>query len=510
VPNESDNPKGPGLLARILGRGRTQADRSPRLLESETNRSAVPDPGVLYSELPYNYGRETGWLESNEQFTPEFLHGDQSVPGKLLEIRRTDDVIGPAMDSRRELLSGYTFPVIPRERFAKDPLAKRAALDVGIRLNSLYDRTLPDLMGEVYDYRSTSGLSVFEIVLEQDNRIRLAPIRPGLIRRFVQDETGHHFRSIVVNARNYGEREIPEEKLFYVSRFPQPGEFWGDSAIRCMVATSETTLQLYSALLQSIRYSMGFPWIGETGNGLSSKNDKTGALKAMSKLLRGESDIVFFGKALEPKILSSQVPAMQQFGPLAQHQAERKQSAVKNALSNLGMRGVGSRSLGETVSDNDRREVRAHFDQFMRDVSASRFLRTVTELCGHDPVYTPQIVIDWMDGDEERTLDRVNLVSTLIKDGVLTSTPEIVGWVEESIGIPGSPPVPEGEDVISPVEPLAVGSLTAAIQTLQALTSPDPSTRLAPATVEQILQAAGVSADSAAAMVSAQLGVLDD
>jgi hypothetical protein len=202
-----------------------------------------------------------------------------------------------------------------------------------------------------------------------------------------------------------------------------------------MIATAETSLQLYTALLQALRYSMGFPWLSDQGEGFVSNGDKNNAMKAMSDLLKGETDIAYFGKKVAPNILSSQTPAMQQFAPLAQFQAERKQAAARNALNNLGMRGVGSRSLGEVIKDSDMQAVKGHLDLFMKSVSGDHqssgsLLRTLTEYSGYDPVYTPEIFIDWNSGQSERkSLDHVRLAAELVRDGVVGKTPEIEEWL---------------------------------------------------------------------------------
>jgi hypothetical protein len=264
--------------------------------------------------------------------------------------------------------------------------------------------------------------------------VELLRIRPGLINQFNPDGTGRGFESVQVRTRA-SISTIDARKLSYVPRMAQAGEFWGESGLRCMIATAETSLQLYTALLQALRYSMGFPWLSDQGEGFVSNGDKNNAMKAMSDLLKGETDIAYFGKKVAPNILSSQTPAMQQFAPLAQFQAERKQAAARNALNNLGMRGVGSRSLGEVIKDSDMQAVKGHLDLFMKSVSGDHqssgsLLRTLTEYSGYDPVYTPEIFIDWNSGQSERkSLDHVRLTAELVRDGVIGKTPEIEEWL---------------------------------------------------------------------------------
>jgi len=433
----------PGLFTRLVRAGRRRPN--PPLLPHPANRSVVGlDAAAMSSTIPFNFGDSTGWLDSNDQFTPEYLHGAEKTPGKLLEIRRTDDVISPAMDSRREMMASLTYEVRPRPRMLQNARAQQVAIAVGARLNSMPGQSLPWWVSSTYDHWSTSGFSLDEIILDRFNRLTLAHIRPGLVRWFEQDETGREFECVRVRAR-YTDKVIPERKLAYFARFAEPGEFRGQSAIRCMLATSETTLQLYSALLQSIRYSMGFPYLtedtGAAGRPLTDA-DKTNAMKQMSNLLKGKSDIAFFAGKLKPEILASQTPAMQQFGPLAQFQAERKQAAAMNALSNLGMRGVGSRSLGEVVQDADMRALKGHLDLFMRNVSGDfqtcgTLMRTLTELEGEHPDLAPEIVIRWDDGKaEKKSREHLEMVAKMALEVPGFATPSTVDWLRDQAGVP--------------------------------------------------------------------------
>ena len=423
----------------FLGWLGVKAKARPALLDHKADRGVIgDDPAALHSTLPFQWGSSAGWLDSNAQFTKEYLHGTSTTPGKLLEIRRTDEVIGPAVDARRELMASFEYEVRPRPRMLKNARAQRVAIQVGARLNSMPGTSLPWWVSETYDHYFTSGLSLDEIVLDRFDRLTLAHIRPGVIQRFNPDATGREFTEAVIRTRA-GLTPIDQSKLSYISRNPEPGEFWGQSGIRCMIATAETSLQLYSALLQSIRLSMGFPYLSESDKpGLLTTADKNNGMSAMSKLLRGEADIAFFGKKLEPHILSSQTPAMQQFGPLAQFGVERKQAAAHSALSNLGMRGVGSRSLGETVNDADMRHQRSHLDLFMRTVSGDHhicgtLMRTLTEMEGEHADLAPEIVIKWDRGAEKKSLDHIRLVSEIAMAGGFGTDADLPQWYADQL-----------------------------------------------------------------------------
>jgi len=430
----------PGLWTRLV---RAARGPSPALIEQKADRTVVGDSAAsLESTLPFDWGASAGWLESNSQFTVDYLHGDTTTPGKLLEIRRTDDVISPAMDSRREMMASLTYEVRPRARFRRNYRAVETAIKVGARLDSMPGTSLAWWMSETYDHYSTSGHSVDEITLDEYDRLHLWHIRPGLIRAFNPDETGRGFTGIQARTR-VGETTIDASKLSYIARNPEPGEYRGQSAIRCMLATSETTLQLYTALLQSIRYSMGFPYLTDAdfaGRPLTDA-DKTNAMKQMSNLLKGKSDIAYFAGKIKPDILASQTPAMQQFGPLAQFQAERKQAAAHSALNNLGMRGVGSRSLGEVVQDADMRALKGHLDLYMKTVSGDHhicgtLMRTLTEMEGEHPDLAPEIVIKWdADGNEKKSRAHLELVAKLAAELPGFATDDINDWLRAQLGV---------------------------------------------------------------------------
>lgn len=431
-------------MAVCARRSRRFSGRKPQLMAQATDRRVLgPNPEALASTIPFDWGKAAGWLESNPQFTVEFLHGTSNKPGKLLEIRRTDDVIAPAVDARREMMAGLVYGVRPRKRMLHDPMAQACAIEVMARLQSMPGTSLPWMISEAYDHWFTSGFNLDEITLDWANRIQLDHVRPGLIQQFNQDETGRGWESVKVRDR-YSIKDVDACKFAYTPRLPQPGEFYGESGIRPMLATSETTLQLYSALLQSIRYSMGFPYLEDTGNGMPTAADKSNAMKALSSVMGGDSDIAYFGKKIGPKILSSQTPAMQLFAPLAQHQTESKQSAARNSLSNLGKRGSGARSLGETVHDADMAAVKGHLNLFMRNYSGegqghSSLLHTLAALSGYpDPLHAPEFFIDWNAGGTERlTLDHLKLVAELRASGVLTEMEGDEVWLRDQLRMNG-------------------------------------------------------------------------
>jgi len=433
----SEEPTKPGIgtrLARVFARRPKR--RKPKLLAQATDRRVLGDsPESLASTIPFDWGSSAGWLDSNSKFTVEYLHGTAKTPGKLMEIRRTDDVIAPAVDSRREMMAGLVYGVRPRHRMRNDDAARMAAVEVRARLESMPGTSIPWMVSQTYDHWFTSGFNLDEIVLDWANRIELCHVRPGLVSQFNPNDTGREWDSVQLRTR-YNFETVEARKFSYTVRMPQPGEFRGDSGLRCMIATAETSLQLYSALLQAIRYSMGFPWLGETGDGMPTSADKINAMKAMSSVMGGQSDIAYFSKKIEPKILSSQTPAMQQFGPLAQFQAERKQAAARNALNNLGMRGVGSRSLGEVVQDADMHAVKGHLDLFMRTLSGegqttSSLMHTLAALSGYpDPLHAPEIFIDWKAGGAERkSLDHLKFVAELKRDALMDD------WFAAQLGV---------------------------------------------------------------------------
>jgi hypothetical protein len=430
-------------VAGVFARRGFPGRKRPQLTTQATARDVIgDDPGSIASTIPYDWGRSAGWLDSNEQFTVQFLYGTTKTPGKLLEIRRTDSVIAPAVDSRREMMAGLPYVVRPRKRFWADEQARACAIEVEARLRSMPGSSLGWWVSESYDHWFTNGHRLEEIVLDFANRIELLYIRPGLIAQFNPNDTGRGFDSVKVWDR-FSMTTIDASKLSFIARLPQPGEFWGESGLRAMIATSETTYQLYSALLQALRYSMGFPYL-QGAQGHVSPADKTNAMKSLSNVLKGKSDLAYFDAKISPQLLASTTPALQQFGPLAQHQDERKQAAARNALSNLGMRGVGSRSLGEVVHDADMLAVRGHLNLYMQTLSGcfqttGSIMHKLAELSGYDPVYAPEIVIDWDGAESERkTLDHVRLVAELVRDGLMPNSPEQREWFAEQTRTPGA------------------------------------------------------------------------
>jgi hypothetical protein len=66
-------------------------------------------------------------------------------------------------------------------------------------------------------------------------------------------------------------------------------------------------------------------------------------------------------------------------------------------------------------------------------------MHKLAELSGYDPVYAPEIVIDWDAAESERkTLDHVRLVADLVRDGLMPNSPEQKEWFAEQTRTPGA------------------------------------------------------------------------
>jgi len=468
------------------------------------------------TSLPYR-GDRAGWLDPNTEFTPRILHGTSTTPGLLMQVRRTDDVIAPAADARLEMLREFDYKIQARPRFEEDPIARQCAIEVGSMLRSMPDRSLQWFVSETYDHWWSSGLCLYEMVLDGD-RLRLAHIRPGLIQRFNQDRSGYGFDSATITTRLGGQVDLQADKIAYFARNAGSGEFWGESGVRCLLATYTTTYELYKSVLQAIQLSTGFPYSHGTGQGMPSDTDRTNILKMFNSMVAGNIEPVHLSAAVDLKMLASNAPALSQFAPLAQYQSERKHAAALNALNNLGMRGVGSRSLGEVVHDVDAKALRAHLNGFLKMLSGDSphtgtLFRTLTELLGYAPELAPEIRIRWSDSDVKISKEHIDSLRELVRDNLLAQTPELREFIASQAGLSARAQEAQidadqsGADDVAATEPLAVGSLTASMAALQSMASTDPSVpRLAPGAVFELLRAAGVPAESARAMIAAQQG----
>jgi len=422
----------------------------PKQLEAEV---VGPQASVQVATLPTASGSRVGWLDPSTSLTPELLYGDSTSPGLLWQIRRTDDVIAPAADSRRELLQSLEYDLVPRPRNEGRPDAEACAKAVEGVLHSMPDRSVPFWVAENYDYWSTFGHAVYEQIIE-DNRYRLGFIRPGLICEFVQGPTGYVFARVRVRAAR-GVPTLDAPKLAYFARNPLPGEFRGASAYRCLIAPSTTSYELYKNLLQAMRWSRGFLHVHATADGTPSANDNEQVQMFLDAIRNGDDEALVTSQAISADVVASNVAAMQQFAPLAQYQSERKNAAALNALNNLGMRGVGSRSLGEVVHEADQALLRAHLDSYMDTVSGDNtpngtMLPTLAEICGYPRELAPRMVVRWSDKAMKLTRGHIDQIRELVNDGILTSSPALSRFVGRQLGLPSDvlddpPAAPEAD-----------------------------------------------------------------
>lgn len=433
-------------VIRAIGGAEVVAAQAPKMLEMTVDPGVLgPDARQQIGTLPRRTGSEAGSLDPNRLFNSNLLYGDRTMPGLLWQIRVTDDVVQPAADGRRELLQSLEYDIVPPDRFKDTFEGKIAAARVGAVLNGMPDRKLAFWVAETYDYWSTIGHANYEMVW--DGSLRMNYLRRGLIERWDQDETGYRWARCVIKNRS-GIGFVEAEKCAYFARFPLPGQYDGTSAYRCLVAPSTTTYELYANLLQAMRWARGFMHIqagggGDDGVGEPTKLDHANIQEFTDELINGDGDPegLLTTMAVKVNILSSQVPALQSFAPLAQFQAESKNRAAMNALNNLGMRGSGARSLGEVVEEKDQAHLRAHLDAFLDIISGDNhangtMMRTLTELVGCDPMLAPRIRVRWTDSAKKMTVAHIGEIRELIKERILTPTTEMSEFIARQVGLP--------------------------------------------------------------------------
>jgi len=511
----------PNLFRRLVGAFRgTDTVQASRRVPLQLSTSVLGENGELRISLPDRRGGDAGMLDPNPKFTPEFLYGTKTTPGALMTIRVSDPVVQPAADSRRELLQSLEYDVVPPKRLARDTHAIACAAAVNTLLNTMPDRTLSFWVGETYDWWSTIGHYLAEIVADGD-KVSFLYVRRGLLDQWIQDkETGGYRWSHARVETSRRTVSLPAEKCAYFARNPVPGQYDGNSAYRCVVAPSATTTELYRNLLEAMKWSRGTLHIqGEKGEYGGPTLADAENIKEFTDYLYNSDEMpgaLVTTSQVKASVIASNVAALQQFAPLAQYQDEAKNRAALNALNNLGMRGVGSRSLGEVVHEVDQAHLRAHLDAFLDILSGDNhpngtMMRTLAQLVGFEPEYAPRIVVRWTDRTRKMGREHLQMVTDLVADKMLRNTPEMSRFIATQAQLPEDVINSQfaGVDESETIEPLQAGSLNASIAILQALNPPPGSgvARIAPKAAVSLLVAAGVPSDQAQAMVNAQSGI---
>jgi hypothetical protein len=308
-----------------------------------------------------------------------------------------------------------------------------------------------------------------------------------------------------------GLQTLGVDALAWYGRQAWPGHYYGLSDLRKLLAIFSAYEQDLRTYLDQQRLARGILHTRETeaGTNAVSVDEVVDWLIAYHN---GEDRPIHLPYGIELHVTNVTNPAVAHFRDMLGYYDTLMRETLMSALGSLGINGEGARSLGESFRVVDAQRLRAALDAFLRMINGetspySSLLRALTINAGYSADLCPRVVCAGQVG-VDMTQQRADLVA-LVGAGILTRADIGEEGVTHLVSGLGFVPQPAVEDApTQSAEPLAVGSLQAALDILGRLASTDPAIpRIAPDAARRLLRAAGVSGNDADAMVDATVGL---
>jgi hypothetical protein len=450
------------------------------------------------------FGRYAGFLDPNIEITPQDLFGlSPRNLGILYRMRHAHPVIASGMDFAARAVEAVDYGLEP----ADGSIRARAARDAVERaFRTMRGYTLPSWIAATFDDVRTYGASWQELRSDDGRTLYPHRIAPHLIQMVNYAPDFIELGSVTVQS-GAGLQTLGVDALAWYGRQAWPGHYYGLSDLRKLLAIFSAYEQDLRTYLDQQRLARGILHTRETeaGTNAVSVDEVVDWLIAYHN---GEDRPIHLPHGIELGVTNVTNPAVAHFQSMLGYYDTLMRETLMSALGSLGINGEGARSLGESFRVVDAQRLRAALDAFLRMINGetspySSLLRALTINAGYPAELTPRVVCAGQVGID-MAQQRADLVA-LSGAGLVTRADigdEGVSLLVSGLGFTPQPPAEETPT--QSAEPLAVGSLQAAIEILGRLTSTDPAMpRIVPDAARRLLRAAGVSADDAEAMVQA-------
>jgi hypothetical protein len=197
--------------------------------------------------------QDAGFKDPNELISTTDLYGTVYESGVFFEMRYADPIIGSIMEFRKNSVSALEYNVVPRD---KAPTARQsiAADSVKWLINRIPNQSLNGFISHAYDQIFSFGFALYEMHVPEEGPDKgimcLYHIPAFQVEWFNLDKTRTRLESVRVSL---GDNliTIPASKLVWFGDMLFPGNYWGNSDLRKLMAifsAKKQDLQNYLAL----------------------------------------------------------------------------------------------------------------------------------------------------------------------------------------------------------------------------------------------------------------------
>lgn len=405
-------------------------------LEDLTGAAALPGDTQL--------GRMLGFSDPNKDLSPMDLVGSGPHDlGYLYRIRYAHPVAAQVMDDRRAAVLSLDYKLEPANATADASVASTALAEMFRRLPGY---SLKQWIADVYDYTSSFGHALFEIVALDRYTYFPLYVPAFMVEEFRAAPTGLEFASVLLD-NGQVQAELMADKASWYGNPAYPGNFWGIAAtrkIQSLVVAQEQDILMY---LQQQRMARGHVYIqgGEAGGSMQGWN---AARTWQKRVYAGLDSPALFEWGLTPEVLQVQNPHLARAKEMFEYYDMAIRSVLGRHLLNLGMTGVGARALGAEVRSEQAGIWRQHVKSLLSMVNGDRnsqstFLRDAVVAMGFDASLTPRVVA--YEPPKENNTENIGQLALFAQSGWISPddlSPLGMAKLIKSLGVEPKTPVP--------------------------------------------------------------------
>jgi hypothetical protein len=369
-------------------------------------------------------GPQAGWRDSNKLIRPSDLVGKIWNPGLLTEMRYSDDIIAPTMDSIEAMICSLEYDIVPRTDRPTDRQVM-AAQGVNHVLRNMPFLSLERFISTAWNNVASYGFALFEVHVPTEGphafKLQLHSIAPWQVESFILNDERTRLVKVRVDNGD-GIVDIKAEKLIWFGEDSFISNYYGSPMIRAAMSAFSAKKEDIKNYLSLRRLQKGIIVCQENTNGSTAASWQ--AVKNwLRRFYMGQNLPLLLNSGMEMKFEKSD-QQLQGYDGMLEFWDKKIRGVLDDTLGNLGQDGVGSLALGKEVADANKSRLVSKTNKFLELVNGntnidSQLVQLITELIGFNPATeAPHIIA--VDNVEADMTEATITMAGLVKDGVIS------------------------------------------------------------------------------------------
>lgn len=377
---------------------------------------------------PFAVASLAGFRDPNRLINPEDLVGTIYDPGIYYEMRQADAIVSSIMDFRRDSVASLSYDIVPR---CEEPNLNQqmAAQAVKYYLNNIPYMGFKQFVSHAYDQVYSYGFALYEMHLPEDGpdagKMCLYHIPSFQVDWFNLDkDTRTRLESVRIDTGD-GLKTIDGRKLVWFGDMEYPGNFWGKSDLRKIMATFSAKKQDLLAYLALRRLQQGVLYFKENGEHPNNDASWQVAKNYLVQYFQGKPSPLILNAGMDLNFLNVTIPGVDNYSNTATYFDALIRESLGASLKNLGIGGNGGAyALGKELAITDAEQFTAHVEDFLMMLNGhtapeSNLIEVITELCGFDPSDAPRIIVN--DNVQHNIKESIDKLIQLFSAGIISN-----------------------------------------------------------------------------------------